>query len=75
MWRAVIRNGCELLDTESEFLRGGSTDMSFSIHDPSFEYIVGETVVPRGRDFSTEEGYYGPGIHFFTDIYDALAYS
>lgn len=25
--------------------------------------------------FSLDEGYYGPGIHFFIDIYDALTFT
>lgn len=48
---------------------------TLSIHDPQFEYRIGETVVPRGRDFSFEEGYYGPGIHFFADLYDAYTFT
>lgn len=48
---------------------------TLSIHVPTFEYRAGETVVPRGRGFSLDEGYYGPGIHFFIDIYDALTFT
>ena len=52
-----------------------SVQCTLSIHDPTFEYRAGETVVPRGRDFSLDEGYYGPGIHFFIDLYDALTFT
>lgn len=52
-----------------------AVECTLSIHDPQFEYRVGETVVPRGREFSFEEGYYGPGIHFFLDLYDAYTFT
>lgn len=45
-----------------------------SIHDPSFEYRVGETVEPAEPFEPDRFVECGPGIHFFLNKYEALHY-
>ena len=72
--RAIRKAGSEIDQTAFNAEPDDFT-CTLSTYDPEFEYRIGELVVPRGRDFSFEEGYYGPGIHFFADLYDAYTFT
>ena len=72
--RAIRKAGSEI-DLTAFNAEPDDFTCTLSTYDPEFEYRIGELVVPRGRDFSFEEGYYGPGIHFFVDLYDAYTFT
>lgn len=52
---------------------GKPLEMSYSDHNSSFIYKVGDTVVPWGG-FSWEQNACGGGIHFFMNVRDAALY-
>jgi hypothetical protein len=49
------------------------TSTAYSLHDASFKYTVGSSVEPV-LPFSHTAEICAPGIHFFIDLHDALAY-